>query len=682
MASISTQINLVDKMTTPLLGITSAVEQVISSLRGVDGAVDQGFDISTFDDARQSIDLVSLELNEMTENLNKSVAKQEEFNQTVQQGSNAMVNGLNKSVVAQEEFNQTAQQGSNAMDNLSNKVVGVVAAYASIQSVAKLVALSDSMTQTSARLNLINDGLQTTEELQDKIFASAQRSRAEYSTMADIVAQLGQRAGDAFSSNDETIAFAENLNKMFVIAGASQQEVASASLQLTQALGSGVLRGEELNAVFEAAPNVIQSIADYMEVPIGTIRDMASEGVITADIVRNALLSATDDINSQFEAIPMTWSQVWTGVMNELVYASQPLLEIINLLAQHWSILEPIVIGCVTALTAYAAVLGVTNALNAIAATRESIKAAAQMLATGATFAQTAAQHGLNAALYACPITWVLLLIIALVTIIYAAAAAINHFAGTSLSATGMICGGFTLLCAIIGNTFIGVLNSIIQSLWTIFVEPFISIVEFMVNACNGGFDSFGDAVANLIGNIIGWFLSLGKVVTKIIDAIFGTDWTAGLDALASQVTKWGKNETAITIERDAPFEIESRFDYEEAYSVGYSFGESIDDKVGNMFGSDAVADYGQSELLSNVEAIASNTGDIADSVEISGEDLKYLRDLAEQEVVNRFTTAEITIEQTNNNNISSDMDIDGLVDKLTTGVNEAMEKAAEGVHD
>lgn len=221
-----------------------------------------------------------------------------------------------------------------------------------------MVALSDSMTQTTARLNMINDGLQTTEELQDKIFASAQRSRTEYLATADIVAKLGQKAGDAFSSNDETIAFAENLNKMFVIAGASQMEMESASLQLTQALGSGVLCGEELNAVFEAAPNVIQSIADYLDVPVGQIKNMASEGQITADIVKNALLGATDEINAQFESMPMTWGQVWTGICNELVYASQPIFDFISLLAQNWEILEPIVIGAAVALGSYVAVLG------------------------------------------------------------------------------------------------------------------------------------------------------------------------------------------------------------------------------------------------------------------------------------------------------------------------------------
>ena len=311
MSSIATQINIVDRMSSPLHNITSAVEQVISSLQSVDGAINNGFDHGAIDNARRSVDQANVELDETMQSIRRNTEEQDRFNRTV-------------------------HQGSSAMDGLGNKVIGMVATYAGFQGVQKIVALSDSMTQTTARLNLMNDGLQTTEELQDKIFASAQRSRTGFLETADIVAKLGQSAGDAFNSNDETIAFAENLNKMFVIAGASQQEMQSASLQLTQALGSGVLRGEELNAVFESAPNVIQAIADYMDVPIGKIRELAQDGQISASIVKNALLSATDEVNAQFESMPMTWGQVWTGIVNELIYASQPLLEFISLLAQNW----------------------------------------------------------------------------------------------------------------------------------------------------------------------------------------------------------------------------------------------------------------------------------------------------------------------------------------------------------
>lgn len=656
MASISTQINIVDRMSSPLQNITSAVEQVIGSLQGVDGAINQGFNTSAFDSARRSIDQANTELDEMMENIRQNTEEQQRYNRTV-------------------------QQGSNAMDGLSNKVIGMVAAYASFQGVSKMVALSDSMTQTTARLNLMNDGLQTTEELQDKIFASAQRSRTEYLATADIVAKLGQRAGDAFNSNDETIAFAENLNKMFVIAGASQQEIASASLQLTQALGSGVLRGEELNAVFESAPNVIQAIADYLDVPIGKIREMASDGEITAGIVKNALLGATDEINAQFESMPMTWGQVWTGVMNELVYASQPILEFISLLAQNWEILEPIVIAVATAVGLYTAALLIYNAISAISAMKASVHAAALMMESGATFAATAAQYGFNAALLACPITWILLIIIAVIAAIYAVVAAINKVTGSTLSATGIICGAIAAAGAFIWNIIVGVVNAVIGigvELWNLIAV----FANFFANVFN---DPVG-AIINLFSGMFDFILGIVQAAAKLIDTVLGTDMAgavAGFRNTVAEKTAEIVGDQVVVMEKlnAADYQF-SGLDYGDAWNAGYSFGEGIDDKVGDIFGGGAVSDYSQSDLMSNVGDIADNTGDIADSVAITEEDLKYLRDIAEQETVNRFTTAEIKIEQTNHNNISSDMDIDGVVDKLTTGVNEAMEKAAEGVHE
>lgn len=230
----------------------------------------------------------------------------------------------------QEKHDKKVRQTDNSANKLLSTVKRIVAAAAGFTIGKELLNLSDEMTQTTARLNLMNDGLQTTDQLNQMIYESAQRARTSYLATADVVAKLGQRAGDAFGSSAEVVQFAENLNKQFVIAGASQQEIASASLQLTQALGSGVLRGEELNAVFEAAPNVIQTIADYLDVPIGKIREMASDGEITAGIVKNAMLSATDSINEQFEQMPMTWGQAWTVMKNAATDSMSDVMEELN----------------------------------------------------------------------------------------------------------------------------------------------------------------------------------------------------------------------------------------------------------------------------------------------------------------------------------------------------------------
>ena len=638
MATIMTQMYLNDNMTAGLRNINTALSRVIGSLGSVDGQLSGGLDSGALRAAQQECDMLNVKLEEMANAAGRIPAP--------------------------------VRQTENAFDSLTGKVMGFVSAYAGIQGVKRLVALSDEVTQTTARLNLMNDGLQTTAELQNKIMESANRSRASFLTQADIIAKLGQRAPDAFSSNDETIQFAENLSKMFVVAGASQQEMASASLQLTQALGSGVLRGEELNAVFESAPNVIQTIADYLGVPIGEIREMASEGQITADIVKQAMLGATEDINAQFESMPMTWAQVWTLTCNKLIAATQPLLSVISFLAQNWDFLQPIVLGIAAAIGGLVAAHLAYNAAAAISSTWTSICAAAQMLRTEATFAETAAQYGLNAALLACPITWVVGGIILLIAMLYALVAMINKVTGKSISATGLIVGTVAVAGALIGNIAIGTINGILQAVWA-FVEPFIGIVEWILNVVDGGFDSFGGAVANLIGQIISWFLSLGKIVTTIIDAIFGTNWTDGLNDLQKSVISWGKNDKAITLDREAP-NIDYRFDYSDAWNWG-------DGKGSNLFGGGN--DETTEGILGAADKTAANTDKIADALDITNSNLKYIRDYAAEKAINRYTATEIKIDMTNNNNINSDDDIDGIVAKLKGKLEEEMISTAEGVH-
>lgn len=611
--------------------------------------------MATIQTAIRLNDMMSDPIRDITRSMDKMLYTWEDLEQSTSDGLN--INGVDNV--------------RNKMDGLTNSIMGVVGAYVSLQSLGKLVNLSDSFTQTTARLNMINDGAQTTDELFDKIAASADRARASISATADTVAKLSLNAGDAFASNDETILFAENLNKLFAIAGTEQASIASASLQLTQALGSGVLRGEEFNAVFEAAPNIMQTVADYMDVPIGKLRSMAQDGQITAEVVKNALLSATGEINEQFEQMPMTWGQVWQGIMNDLYYASLPLLEFINLLANNWSVIAPLILGIAGALGVYwMATSGVTLA----------------------TKAWAAAQAFLNGVMAMNPIFLVIMGVILLISLIYAVVAAINKVQGTTISATGIIMGALAVAGAFIWNLVIGILNAIIMAVWTIFVEPFLGLIEFVLNACNGGFNSFGDGVANLIGQIISWFLSLGKVVTTIIDAIFGTDWTGGLSALQEEVVSWGKNENAVTIDRTAP-QINQRLNYGDAWDSGYDFGAGLGDSIGEFFGNSGSGigsgTDGYESLLNGIgdiptfDEIATNTGDTAKALDITSENLKYLRDLAEQETINRFTTAEIRVEMGGvTNTVNQNTDLDGVIDYMVTGVQEAMERVAEGVHN
>lgn len=352
----------------------------------------------------------------------------------------------------QRKFKNEINSTTTSANNLWDKIKGIALTIGGLAGVKKILNLSDEMATTSARLSLIVDDKGSVEQLENKIFASAIRSRAEYQDTADMIGKLGSQAKSAFKNNDELIAFAEQLNKNFVLAGTNQQGIASAQLQITQALASGVLRGEELNAVFENATPVIQKIADYLDVPIGKIRDLAKDGKLSAQVVKNALLASADETNAAFEKMPMTWSQIWTKMKNIALKAFQPVLKKINEFANNqkvqaafesfinvisvtsqavlgliegmvwlYGILEPfapIILGIVAAYVAFNLISGLVSIALGIMSAMETAHAAAAMLASGATLAETAAQWGLNSALYACPIVWIIAIIIALIAVL------------------------------------------------------------------------------------------------------------------------------------------------------------------------------------------------------------------------------------------------------------------------
>lgn len=243
---------------------------------------------------------------------------------------------IRDNVSEQGKFNQEIAKGTNATNGLLSKLKGITAAYLSIKGAGQVLGLSDEVTQTQARLNLLLDNFNETGSVDDlfkKIYASAQDARGSLTDTAAVVARFGNNAKDAFSGSDEVVAFANLVQKQMTIAGATTTEASNAMLQLSQALGSGVLRGDELNSIFENAPNLIQNIADYLGKPIGEIREMAADGMITADVVKNAIFEASDEINERFEKMPLTWGQMWTKFQNTATMAFKPVLDRLNELA-------------------------------------------------------------------------------------------------------------------------------------------------------------------------------------------------------------------------------------------------------------------------------------------------------------------------------------------------------------
>lgn len=721
-------------------------------------------------------DMANAGLEQLRSQLNQAVQEQENLNQAVSdmdvQAANAAYLRLSQTVGnteryirdnvdGQGRFNRTIEQGTGEANQLMETIRGAVAAYATFQTVSNVLGLSDQMISTTARLDMMNDGLQTTQELQDMIFLSAERSRGAYQATADAVSKLGLMAGNAFSSSEEIIAFMEQVNKQFVIAGTEASGIDAAMLQLTQAMGSGVLRGEEYNSILEQAPNIIQNISRYIEENgdvlaavagamdmeaadlagnvQGHLKDIAGEGIISAEMVKAAMFYAAEETNAKFESMPMTFGQIWTSFENHALMAFQPVLERLNeiansegfqtfvnnaitglsivagialdifgylgaaagVVADNWSWLSPIIYGVAAALAFYCGVMlvyntiaGISAAVTAAKAFAGKVHAAALAMESGATFMATAAQYGFNAALLACPVTWIIIAIIALIAIIYAVVAAVNHFAGTSVSATGIIAGLFATLGAHIINTFV-------VPVWNFFA----SLANFFANVFNDPVAAVKVLFYDMCLTVIGYIQNMAHAIENLINKIpdVTVDITSGLDGFYSKLeeAQQAVKDKAGWVEY---FEKMDYVDYGKAWDAGYSFGQGIEEKIAgfdlaSLFETNIPGpeDYENlsgyspgnytpgAELAgigSGIDDIAGNTGAIADAMDITQEELRYLRDIAEQEAVNRYTVAEVNIEQNNHNNIGSGMDLDGVVSGLTDAVNDAVDSITEGVHE
>jgi tape measure domain-containing protein len=706
-------------------------------------------------------DNANAELEQLRMQLNQAIQEQNSLNQAMQNMDVSAANDaylrlsqtvgnteryIRDNVDEQGRFNQEVSAGTQQANELTNTIKQAVAAYVSIQTVGKALNISDELVQTTSRLNMMNDGVQTTAELVNMVYAAAQDARGSFSQMADVVARFGNNAKDAFSSSEEVVAFADLIQKQMTIAGASTQEAANAELQLSQALGSGVLRGDELNSIFEQAPNLIQNIADYLDVPIGKIREMAADGELSADVVKAAIFSAADDINSKFNEMPMTWGQIWQSMQNTALIAFQPVLQRLNdlanseafqtfiqgaieamatlanillnifelvgtvggFIADNWSVISPIIYGVIAALAVYAAYLGIVKgieiasaAATAIHSVAMSAKIGVMAALTGQTMAATAAQMGYNGALYACPVVWIIVLIIALIAVIMAVCSAIAKMTGIANSGFGVITGGVNVVIQFFKNLGLTVAN----------------IALGIGNAIAALASNMMTAFHNAICSVQSWFYNLLSTALSVIEGICSAlnklpfvefDYSgisSAADDYAAKASEAAGNKEDYQSISDAFNEGFTTFDAfqdgwaSDAFNAGAAWGDGIADKVSNfslsdVFGqtdipnvgdytsgfNDAIANSGVGDSIGNID---DNTGKIKDSLDVTEEDLKYLRDIAEQEAINRFTTAEINVDMSGmQNTVNSGDDIDGFMTKLTDSVNEAVDNMTEGVHE
>ena len=705
MATIKSQMVLNDGMSTVLRKITHLLDATIKSFEDMQKASGQAVDTRQF----QALHVEAAEINNQLDKMETYYIK---------------------AAKAQERLNTGMQTGTQGAVNLVSQIGKLAAAAGAGVGIKKLIGLSDQMTSTTARLSFLVDDGGSVDELEAKIMASAQRSRAAYLDTASAIASMGANAGAAFSSNDELIAFMEQVNRQFTIGGASAQGQAAAMLQLTQAMAAGALRGEELNSILENAPGIARAIEQYMGIAEGSIKQYAQEGQVTAEVVKNALFSVADETNAKFESMPMTWAQIWTNMQNRALQTLDPVLNKLNKLANseqfstvvdgalnalatitalasgildvfvnigsavvdNWSVIEPIAWGLVAALVAYNAVALITQAINGAVALSAGVKAAAEMMSTGATFAATAAQYGLNAALLACPITWIVVGVIALVAGIIALCNWIAKTTGVAATGFGVITGGINVAIQAVWNAMLVVANVAI-GIW---------------NALGACCSNIGTAFHNVISNVQGWFYGLLSTALTVVEGICAAlnklpfvefDYS-GISAKADEYAAksaeaYGSVEEYQNI-GDAFTKGYNTFDTftdgwaSDAFKAGASWGDGVADKVSSFFdfggggtgGTDLGSGFDLSSIADNTGLTADNTGKTADALAVTEEQLEYLRDIAERDAINRFTTAEVKIDMTGmTNRIDGSADLDGVISQLTEGFTEALVTAAEGVH-
>ena len=629
-------------------------------------------------------------------------------------GASKQTDGFNDSL---KQTDVMASRASSGITRLIGAVGGLVAAQ-------KAMSLTDTYVNTNARLGLITNGLEEQKALQQDIFAAADRARGDYTEMANAAAKLKMLAGDSFGSNQEAVGFTELLTKSLKISGAGRAEQNSAFLQLTQAMTSGKLQGDEFRSVMENAPMVANAIAEYMGVTKGELKELSSKGVITADIIKNAMFSAADDINGKFGEMPMTFGDIWNRIKNagmnafggvftklnqELNSAAgqQALSNIITgiymaanyigilidgamwfyrVISENWGMLSPVVMTLVGAFVAYQVALGLASGAVTLHTAAEGIHNAALARTEKLTFLATMQQYGFNTALLACPITWLVGGLLLLVGGLYLGTAAFNHFAGTSISATGLIVGALFTAGAFVGNLFIGVYNLLIGLLID-GTNLFISFCEFLTNV-------FYDpifAIKNLFADLANFVLGVMQSLASAIDAVFGQNLASAVGEWSSRVDAYKQDiltDKSVTFDRGSKSDAWlDRINYGSAFQKGYGIGSSAAD-IASLFdksilgsGSGGI-DFSQFATAGN-PAVIKGTGN-GGSVKVENEeDIEWMRKLAERDYVARISqntlAPNIRVEFTGP--ITKEADTDGVAAHMAEQLKEIIASAPEGVY-
>lgn len=548
---------------------------------------------------------------------------------------------------------RAAEQASNSGDRLMGTLKGILGAFSAIGAVKWLANTSDAMTSINARLELMTGNAEAAAAAQNEIYAAAQRSRGAYTEMANLVSQLGMMAPEAFSdasgnlNTGELVAFAEQLQKQMTISGASGQSAAAAMVQLTQGLSSGTLRGEELNSVLEQTPMIAKTIAEYMGVSTGEMRELASEGAITADVVKNAILGAAEETNAAYEQMPLTWSQVWTMGSNMALQAMQPVLDLISLAANNIDTLTPLVAGLTAAIAAYTI---------------------AQTAANAAAWLGVAANQALVVSMLTNPFLWVAIGIGAAVAAIAVWVQSVGGVQVAWLMAVDVVLSG-------VDNLRIGIYTGM-YAIQNKFGEFGLAAFTMGVNVVN----FFGDmkvgaleqiqGMANGAIDIINWMIDKVNLLPGVsIDAIdkltfASTAAAANEAAKASRADALAKSQAAVA-KQEADRAANLNKMRSDAYSAHMQRQVGIYNAKLDAAGTSGASAGGLydvppfDDIVGAIDGVGKDVKGIKKSVDLSKEDLKYMVDLTARRYVNNVNltsqTPVITVNGQNTGNTEAD---------------------------
>ena len=546
----------------------------------------------------------------------------------IKEGNSALIDTIENQSRLGRETQKTNDQASKLLSTIKR-----IAAAAGVTTLVRsFLDFSDTQAQINARLNLMNDGFQTTNELSEMIYQSALRSKAAYSDTADAVGKMGLNAGNAFSSNQELIAFTEQVNKQFKIGGASAQEQSNAMVQLTQAMAAGVLRGQDLNSILAAAPGIARTIEESMGWASGSIKQYAEDGKVTAQVVKNALLDMADQTNQKFESIPMTLSDAMTQAQNIVQHE-------VKQMAQSWNdfiqtdqgqevLGEAISLLSVMAQVGTDALSGIGSAALFVADNMDMIlpilaavglgfllvKAQAVQAALG-----SAAAAGIHMASWAVA-NWPILLLVAL----FAGALIAAQQFGIGMQEVGGWVG------QVFGMTY-AVGYNVFATLWNVIA----SFAEFFANVFN---DPVA-AIAHLFSNALDTILSMVETAAGAIDALTGSHLQGAVSGFRGKLSGWVDDtfgENAIQIKRMANLDIGATAS--EWGNYGANLGSKLDNldlDIGKLAGSFNDLDLSGGNNIDKVAKVG-KVGKV-DDIKLSDEDLKIYRDLAERRYMNKI---------------------------------------------